>query len=93
MFIKAACGLKLPLVQISAESIKNYDRQPMTSKAVELKSAYNSTLSAHCGPQNENLGANLRIWIFRPQRLFSILKKRYLAVIDVPDQMVTPAGV
>ena len=25
IFIKAACGLKLPLVQISAESIKNYD--------------------------------------------------------------------
>ena len=52
----------------------------------------NSTLSAHCGPQNKNLGVNIKIWFFA-QRLFNILKKLYLAVIDVPNQMVTPAGV
>lgn len=27
----------------------------------------NSTLSAHCGPQNENLGVNIKIWFFCPE--------------------------
>ena len=27
----------------------------------------NSTLTAHCGPQNENLGVNIKIWFFCPE--------------------------
>ena len=27
----------------------------------------NSTLSAHCGPQNKNLGVNIKIWFFCPE--------------------------
>ena len=50
-------------------------------------------ISAHCGPQTENLGANLRDLNFSLTEVIQYPKKRYLAVIDVPDQMVTPAGV
>ena len=44
----------------------------MTSKAVEPKSAYNS---AHCGPQNENLGANLKNLNFSPTEVIQYPKK------------------
>ena len=49
-------------------------------------------ISAHCGPQTENLGANLRDLNFSLTEVIQYPKKRYLSVIDVPDQMVTPAG-
>ena len=53
-----------------------------------------SPISAHCGPQNENLGANLRNLNFSPTEVIQYPQKnRYLALIDVPDQMGTPAGV
>ena len=52
-----------------------------------------SPLSAHCGSQSENSGANLGNLNFSPTEVIQYPKKTYLAVIDVLDQMVTPAGV
>ena len=84
--VVAACRDGLPYC-VSASHVVWFGRKAhLFDDRCGRREAQKAKISVHCGPQNENLGAN-------SIKVIQNLKKSYLLIFGVPGPMVTPAGI